>query len=72
LGRWLVDLFAWDRFYVGRFRLNNYGYLFYIACVTQLLALVLLLAVDEPGAWTWRRILLRRSKVSDEQPEPAD
>ncbi len=60
LGGWLVDLFNYDRFYVGRFRLDNFGYLFYVGWITRLLALVLIFAIDEPGAWTWRRILQRR------------
>ena len=72
LGGWLVDLFAWDRFYVGRFRLDNYGYLFYIGWITQLLALVLLFGIDEPGAWTWRRFLLRRFRPPSAPREPVE
>ena len=62
LGGWLFDYFHFDHFYVGGYRLDHYGYLFYIGWITRLLALVLLLAIDEPGAWTWRRILAARQR----------
>ncbi len=70
LGGWLVDLFAFDRFYVGRFRLDNFGYIFYIGWITRLLAVVLIFAIDEPGAWTWRRLLKRRFAVPKVHREP--
>jgi hypothetical protein len=66
LGGWLFDLFAYDRFYVGRFRLDCYGYMFYIGWITRLLAVILVFGIDEPGAWTWRRWLTRAFGKPDE------
>jgi MFS family permease len=59
LGGWLVDLFAYDTFYVGRWRFDQYQYLFYIGWMTRLIGLLFIFGIDEPGAWSWRRILRR-------------
>jgi len=71
LGGWLLDLLHFDTLQVGRFRLDEFGYLFYIGVVTRLLALPLILAIDEPGAWTWRRILARRAAQTTGPPAAA-
>jgi MFS family permease len=69
-GGWLFDFLQFQSFPVGPFTLSNYGYLFYIAWVTRTLAVVLLLAVVEPGAWTWWQII-RGRRTADPPPGEA-
>jgi len=76
VGGWLLDslelFMEFERFVVGPFVFTRFGYLFYIAWVTRTLAVVLLFAIVEPGARTWRQILNRRAVAVEEPREAAE
>jgi len=75
-GGWLLDfletMMMFERFEVGAFSLSRFGYLFYVAWVTRTLGVILLLAVIEPGAWSWREILAGRRAIAASPAEAAE